>query len=562
MLRQPYVGKTLLTIFFLTFVVFVLATQSSLWDRDEPRFARTACEILQTGEWLLPTMNGRVFAHKPPLTFWTMAAGMAVFGVNSVAARLPAVLSLAATGWLVFLLGRRLFSPRVGFWSSAILMSSVITMYMGSAAMVDAPLLAFISLAMWAHLKGLFHPGRWYLYWPVLALALGLSELTKHPVGMATVVPATFFSTWMLRKDMQVPKCYWLGLVAAYATGYALHQAWFIPVRNMAPGFAEEILGRQIVGRIFSPMEGHGANSLLGYLALVPIYVPILLVGFAPWSVFLPAGISALIRRHVGDRTARVFLLSWALPIFILFSLTATKLPHYILPMFPPAALLTAATLEAWRTRHLDHRDRRWLNVGAWLLTSVAFGVGMLLCLAVFFMGPYPWRIGMVIPGVVILGLSLIVFRLIKSEKVHRAAQVLLVGMPLLMLLSAQLVLPAIEPLIKVSPVLAEIIRVHRLPHEPVAMSGYTEPSFIFYMNLPVDQPITVLKQDPKTLHAWFGAPGTGWLVVYDSLWEKSMDRLGPIERAKTRLIVPVLNTNDRARRDQVRVVQRLPQQD
>ena len=130
------------------------------------------------------------------------------------------------------------------------------------------------------------------------------------------------------------------------------------------------------------------------------------------------------------------------------------------------------------------------------------------------------------------------------------------------MLLSARLILPAIEPLIKISPVLAETIRAHRLEDEPVAMCGYAEPSFIFYMNLSADQPISLLKQDPKTLRAWFGEQGNGWLVVYDSLWKKMIDRFGAVERARTRLIVPVLNTNDRARRDQVRVVQRLPQQD
>jgi len=524
-LKQRYVAKTLLVIFSFTIVVFVLTTQSSLWDRDEPRFARIACEMLQSGEWLLPTMNGQVFAKKPPFAFWMMAGSMALFGVNPVAARLPAVFSLAATGWVVFLLGRKLFSPHVGFWSSAILMSSAMTMYMGSAAMVDVPLLAFITLAMWSHLKGIFHPKHWYLYWPILALALGLSELTKHPVGMATVVPATCFSTWMLRKRMQIPKTYWLGLVAAFAAGYALHQSWFLSVRNMAPGFVEEMLMRQIVGRIIAPMEGYGANHLWGYLALLPIYFPILMLGFAPWSVFLPAGISALIRRRVGERTSQVFLISWALPIFVLFSLAATKLPHYVLPLFPPAALLTAAALESWRNGNLDPRDRRWLVGGAWVMTSVSFALGILLCLGDFFMGQGLWRMEIVIPGVAIPVFSLIVLRLIRKENIYSAARLLMVGMPLLVLLSARLILPAIEPLIKISPVLAETIRTHRLKDDAVAMCGYGEPSFIFYMNLPDDQPITILKQDPTTLHAWLSAPGAGWLVVYDSLWKEMINR-------------------------------------
>jgi 4-amino-4-deoxy-L-arabinose transferase-like glycosyltransferase len=559
MLRQPYVGKTLLVIFLLTLVVFVLATQSSLWDLDESLYARIACEMLQSGEWRLPTMNGHVFSEKPPFTFWAMAACMASFGVNPVAARLPAVFSFALTGWLVFLLGRELFSPRVGFWSSAILMSSVMTLYLGSAATLDAPLLAFISLAMWAYLKGIFHPKRWIFYWPVLALALGLAELTKHPVGMATVAPATFFSTWMLRKEMRIPKSYWLGLVAACLAGYALYLTWFIPVCNMAPGFAEEIFGRQVIGKIFAPMQGHGADTLLGHLALLPVYAPMLLVVFLPWSVFLPAGVSVLIRHRVGDRISRIFLISWALPIFVLFSLAATKLPHYIFPLFPPVALLTAASLESWRTEHLIREESRWLGVGAWLLVSASLAFGILLCFAIFFIGQDPWRIETVVPGVAFMGLSLTVFRLVKREKVQSAARVLLVGMPLFILLAVRMILPGIEPLLKISPVLAENIRAHRSEDEPIAMCGYREASFVFYMNLPDGQSISDLDQHPRTLQAWLNGTGTAWLVVYDSLWKKMMKHPGAIERTRTRLIVPVLNYNDRAKRDRVRVVQRLP---
>jgi len=558
MLGQPYVGKTLLAIFLLALSLLALAGQSSLWDRDEPLFARTACEMLQRGEWLLPTMNGMVFAHKPPFAFWVMAGSMALFGVNSLAVRLPAVVSLAATGWLVFLMGRLLFSPMVGFWACVILMSSAMAMYMGSAAMVDGPLLAFISLAMYAHLKGLQHPKRWYLYWPVMAAALGCSELTKHPVGMATAVPAMLCSTWLLRKDMKIPKTYWLGLFLAFLAGYGFHQAWYIPIRNMVPGFADEIHGRHILRRFFTAMEGHGATSLSGYLALLPLYAPILLIGFAPWSTFLPAGVSAFVHRHIGNRPARIFAISWILPILALFSLAVTKLPHYIFPIFPPVALIVAGLLEAWRKGQLTQKDRYWLRFGAWLYAPLVSGFGAALCVASILMGEGIWRFLGVLPGLLIVTSGLWGFRLIRNEEIYKTARQFLVGMPLLMLLAALLTLPAIEPLIKISPVLAETIRVHRLPHESVAMCGYAEPSLVFYMNLPADQSITAIDQNPETLHAWTVVSKGGWLVVYDSLWEKMIDRFGSIETVRTRLVVPLLNTNDRAKRDSVRVVQRL----
>jgi len=559
MLRQPYVGKTLLTIFLLTLVAFLFATQSTLWDQDEPHWARIACEMLQSGNWILPILNGKVFAHKPPFAFWAMASSMALFGVNALAARLPAIFSLAASGWLVFLMGRLLFSPRAGFWACAMLMSSAMTIFLGSAAMLDTPLLAFISLAMYAHLKGLYRPKRWYVYWPVLAAALGFAELTKHPVGMATVAPAMLWSTWLLRKDLKIPKVYWMALLLAFLTGYGLHQAWYIPVSNMVPGFAEEIHGYHILGRILRPIEGHGASSLPGYLALLPVYIPVLIIGFTPWSGFLPAGISALLRRHLRSRTARVFIISWIFPIFVLFSLAATKLPHYMLPIFPPLAMVAAGTLDAFRNGRLDPKDCYWLRFGAWICAPVVLTFGAALCVISIFFGEGLWMVFGILPGLLILASGLWGFYLMRSEQIYRAARLSLVGMPLLILLAAQLTLPTIEPLIKPSPTLAQTIRSHRLSDEPVAMCGYTEPSLIFYINLPADQSISVLNDDPETLHEWSDTPGGGWLVVYDSLWKKMIDRFGPVERVRTLLIVPLLNTNDSARRDRVRVLKRLP---
>ncbi len=559
MLRQPYVGKTLLAIFSLGLVVFALATQSGLWDRDESVFARTAAEMLQSGEWLLPTFNGKVFAHKPPLSLWAMAGSMALFGVNALAVRLPAVFSLAASGWLVFLMGRRLFSPRVGFWASAMLMSSAMAMYLGSAAMLDATLITFICLAMWAHVEGIHHPKRWWAYWPVLTLAIGLSELTKHPVGMAVLAPATLLSTWMLRKEKQIPKSYWLGLMAAFAVGCGLYVAWFLPVQKLAPGFTHESHGLHIVGRFFTAMEGHGANSLLGYLALLPIYLPVLIAGFAPWTAFLPAGVLASIHGHVGGRSAQVFIWTWVLPIFIFFSLAATKLPHYVLPVFPPLALLAAGTFEAWRVGMLGEKDRAWLRSGAWFLAPVIFVAGLTLGMAAPLMGRGLWRVVGVLPGVVALVYGLFVVRLILKERMIQVARIFLFGMPLIVLLAACLSLPAIEPLIKVSPVLAETIQAHRSSKEPVAACGYVEPSFMFYMNLPAHQPISVVVPQPEALSAWLHKPGGGWLVVYDSLWLDMIGRFGPVQRGETLYKIPVLNTNDNARRDMVRVVRRLP---
>ena len=392
MTTDKYAKQTILLVVACSLIVLAVAARSMLWDRDEPLYARAAAEMLQSGDWLVPTVNGKTFAHKPPLAFWTMAASMAVFGVNDLAARIPSIVFFACTGWLIFLLGRRLFSARVGFWAGAIYMASPMALYIGGAAMLDSTLTALVCLGMWSHAQWLARPDRWPIYWPILALSVGLAELTKHPVGLAVLAPGVFLSTWMLRESKGISKPHWAGLLLAFVAGYAMHRAWYVSACQTTPGFEAEMFWRHIVGRFFTAMEGHGASSPGGYLATLPFYIPVLIFVFAPWSAFLPGGISAFIRRHKACAEAYAILAAWALPPFLLFSLAATKLPHYILPVFPPAALVAAAALEAWRSEKPSGSDRSWLRAGAWVLAAVSLCLGVALCGAAFFCGTGAWR--------------------------------------------------------------------------------------------------------------------------------------------------------------------------
>ena len=361
----------------------------------------------------------------------------------------------------------------------------------------------------------------------------------------------------VLRKQWVVPRTYWLGLGLAFLSGYGLYSLWFNAVADLVPGFADQIHGRHIVQRFLSPMEGHGPGSLPGYLALLPVYIPIVLVGFAPWTFLLPAGVAASIRHRLGDRTARVVLWTWAVPILLLFSLAATKLPHYVLPVFPPAAVLAAGAYDAWCNGRLSPGERGWLRGGAWFLAPVLLVSGGALCVAVGLTGTGPWLIAGMVPGVAILAWGGFLFRLILKEQVVRAVWVAFLGAPLIALSAALLSLPAIDPLIKISPALAATVRSQRSPDDPVAMCGYREPSFMFYLNLPADQSVEVLPDDPAALGAWLKERKAGWLIVYHSLWRDMIDRFRPVGGFRTLRTFPVLNLNDRARRDSVLVVRR-----
>src|SRR5262249_51808423 len=153
-----------------------------------------------------------------------------------------------------------------------------------------------------------------------------------------------------------------------------------------------EGFGRHVLGRALRPMEGHGGGIAAG----LPYYGLAILFGFSPWTLFLPGAASAVAGGRAGGRVARAFLSGWALAPLALFSLAATRLPHYVLPIFPALALSVGSTLEQDALGCLSPRDRLWLKRGAWFygaVTAVELAL-LLVCLRVL---PDSWPSGAVL---------------------------------------------------------------------------------------------------------------------------------------------------------------------
>ena len=373
----------------------------ALWDEDEPLNAGCSLAMWQTGEWIVPTFNGRLRIEKPALVNWLHLAGFAVAGPTEAGARLPSALLTIGTCLLTWQLARRLLGAAAGFWSGLVMATCVWTGVAGRAATPDAPLAFFTTLALLLVALGLFPRGvtagasRLPLRWALAAgAACGLAMLTKGPVGLVLPVGAfLLFGCWQAAASSSASDTGRVRrLVAAVIDGWrrlrplaitagalAVAGPWYAAVTFRTDGeWLREFLLVHNAGRFAGAMEGHTGSTFLYY----PV---VLLIGLFPWSCA-----SALVGLHAvgtvrgrGEDSPRAaegmrLVGAWIAVWVGAFSLSATKLPGYVWPAYPAIAVVTGAFVAAWAGRSMPTTDR-WMRL-AWLSLAgggIAIAVGL-----------------------------------------------------------------------------------------------------------------------------------------------------------------------------------------
>jgi 4-amino-4-deoxy-L-arabinose transferase-like glycosyltransferase len=338
------------TLFFIGCVLFhVIGTWSlPLIDRDEPRFAEASREMIQRGDYVVPYFNNQVRFDKPPLTYWAQVASYRVFGENDFAARFPSAVAAALIAVSIPVRGLRIGGERVG-WRAAIIFTLCLQTFVhAKAAVADMWLALFVSIAHWSGLEllreGLTNAQHqkspikhqtshwWFLFY--ISLALGF--LAKGPIAWTPLL--TVACTIFYAPNLQLGQRF--KFVRGILFMLAIIATWGIPALIRTHGeFLRIGIGRHVIGRSLGAMEGHGWDSLGGYVLLLPFYFVMVFVSFFPWSIKLPSLLKRLWRKHDNIDS---YLLSGAAIIFIIFSLVKTKLPHYTLPAFGLLALLLA----------------------------------------------------------------------------------------------------------------------------------------------------------------------------------------------------------------------------
>ncbi|MEP6471607.1 MAG: glycosyltransferase family 39 protein [Acidobacteriota bacterium] len=307
--------------------------KGALFDRDETSYAEIVREMRESHDWLLPRLNGKDFFEKPVLPFWFIGVGYASFGVNEVGARIVSALFGIGTALLTASTGRRLFGRAAGMRAGIVVSSSLLFLLVSRSALTDPSFLFFFTAAIalfvrvWQSQSSRAGP------WIAMYAAIGLATLCKGPVGL--VLPLTVVGSFILREGglrslRRLRPVLGLAVFAVVVLPWYAYAAW----RTGGSSLREFIL-RDNVGRYLEPMQHHAGP--------VWIYVPALLVAFLPWSVFLPGALRA--PEH--GEAYRLTVLWAAIPL-VFFSLGATKLPHYLLPIFPALSILVGA---AWDRR-------------------------------------------------------------------------------------------------------------------------------------------------------------------------------------------------------------------
>jgi 4-amino-4-deoxy-L-arabinose transferase-like glycosyltransferase len=452
-------------------------------DRDEARFAQASRQMLETGDFLRIRFQEEARNKKPAGIYWLQAAAVAAFSDPESNAiwpyRLPSLLGAAAAAWLTFAFGRRVFLPstdpirarRVALIAAMLLASSLGIVTEAHIAKTDAALLAAIVAGQGA---------------------LGLAYVRARagqPIGLG--IPAVFWLAEAVAILLKGPPGLALAIVTAGALSIADHDArwlrglrpilglallvlaiapWVVAIEGASGGrFLADSLGQDLMGKILGAQESHGAPPF-SYLLLG-------VLTFWPASLLLVPIIMHLWQRR--ETAPQRFLLAWIAPAWIILELVPTKLPHYIVPLYPALALAAAAAL----TEGLPLLRASWaarVDIAVRCLWAI---VTLVLATALIVL---PLRFGDQSSPVGILGALLLVG--LAAWLLYRRPDgvVLVLGMVALstaFVVSAMLgVLPGLDRL-WLSRSAAALVAQHPPPAgAPLVAIGYNEPSLVFLL--------------------------------------------------------------------------------
>lgn len=330
------------------FTIFFGIGVIPLLDPDEPVYAETAREMLFEGDLLSPRIFGDYWYDKPPMYYWLVALSQTIFGDNEFAARFPASVMAFATSLMMYFSVTKLFNERAGFWSSIILTTSVEFFYLGKAAVTDSTLLFFMTGAILCFL----HKKYWAMY-----IFMALATLTKGPIGI--VFPGAIIFLYLvfmgqLHKilEMHVIRGMLLYLLIAAPWYYAMYT-----VHGME--FINTFLGFHNITRFTTPE--HASRVTIWY------YFPVLLVGLFPWVSMLPQAVyAALTDSRIDDMRNLIFMHIWLGFVFLFFTICQTKLVSYILPMYPPMAIVLG-----WSISHMIAKQRHNTTYTGWAVGAM-----------------------------------------------------------------------------------------------------------------------------------------------------------------------------------------------
>lgn len=318
-----------------------------LFDLDEGFYGAVVRDMMRRNDWITPTLNGVPWFEKPILAYWLAIPSVQLFG-DAVGPRLPSVLCTLATSFVVFRFTTKHFSANVARIATIVYGTNLLVVGIGRMMMTDAPLVLCLTLAitMLADFGLKESRGAGFLEWMLIGFCVGLGILAKGPVALILFGGVFLVSSVLIPGFKGVWKSAWpLG----FAVCAVVLACWYVPCfQANGQAFIQKFLVEQNIGRFAGGDKAHAVPFWVH-----PIYFPAIL-----FASFLPfVALSSWNRVRVWKNPERPnierFLWICALVPLVFFSISGTKLPHYILPAVAPFAILLAVSLakarSSWR---------------------------------------------------------------------------------------------------------------------------------------------------------------------------------------------------------------------
>jgi len=486
-----------------------------LWDRDEPRYAQTSKQILQSDppDWVVPRLLDKVRTAKPILIYWAQAGSMRLLrSTDEFAARLPSAVAMLITLTVLGIAIGKAIGWQRALWTVFIVATSGLVIAAAKMCITDSVLLLWITIAQLA-LFAIYQGNRSWSVTLILWIAVGLALLTKGPVvvgvqltTMVVLAALDVGKNWRDGKAWLAAIRWWKHTrpVVGILIAAAVVAPWVYLIQKREPTFLHTAFWHDVVRRSSRALEGHSGPP--GY------YLLTIWATFFPWSILLPAAIPWAWRNR---RLAPLrFALAAVIGPWVMMEIVKTKLAHYVLPAFPFLAFITADMLvRAIRGQIPDLRKKATVVViGIWAVVVACLGIVPWLPRRQSFDIPVTGAILFSIAGILY---AATVFILFQRRRVAAAAATMGLGMMVVIGILFAFYFPSAEFLWMPQRIARVLVENGATAPGDVIMLDYDEDSLPYYQGGTIrSRRHDYFETEPRDRWA-------RWVVLTDKLWAR-----------------------------------------
>jgi 4-amino-4-deoxy-L-arabinose transferase-like glycosyltransferase len=325
---NPVRVRAIILLVFACLLFFVHLGSFSLYDAAETTYGEFVKNMLQMNDWLTLHYNAQIIFDKPPLYYWIVALISWLIGFNEWAMRLPAALAGVLTVLTTYLLGKKFYNEKVGWLAGLIVLTAFQFLVQARIAELDIVLTLLLTSVLYLFYSGYTNNDR--RYYLAMYLPMALAILIKGLIGVALPGCAIFLFLLFKKELKKILELHLLpGCLIVLAIGFPWYVAEYFLHGQIFLDFA---LGFLFLARFGNVVAGHTGPWYYYFISI--------LLGFAPFSQFLPLALwrTWKLRTH----NSELLTLCYIIPTFLVFTIAKTKLPSYLLPLFPFFAIMVA----------------------------------------------------------------------------------------------------------------------------------------------------------------------------------------------------------------------------